>query len=49
MLVEPSYGLSRDELIPALRERKIDSRPFFHPIDTLPPIWPKRLAPSRWI
>ncbi|MCB0096130.1 MAG: DegT/DnrJ/EryC1/StrS family aminotransferase [Caldilineaceae bacterium] len=37
VLVEPAYGLSRDELIPALRQRNIDSRPFFHPIDTLPP------------
>ena len=27
----------RDDLILALRERGIDSRPFFHPLDTLPP------------
>lgn len=37
ILVEPPYALSRDELISALRERGIDSRPFFHPMDTLPP------------
>jgi perosamine synthetase len=37
VLVEPPYVLSRDELIPALRARGIDSRPFFHPLDTLPP------------
>ena len=37
VLVEPPYALSRDELIPALRARGIDSRPFFHPLDTLPP------------
>lgn len=37
ILVEPPYALSRDELILALRERGIDSRPFFHPMDTLPP------------
>lgn len=34
---ENEYGLSRDQLIPALRERGVDSRPFFHPLDTLPP------------
>ena len=36
ILVRPPYGLSRDELIAALRSRGIDSRPFFHPLDTLP-------------
>jgi perosamine synthetase len=29
--------LSRDELVVALRAENIDSRPFFHPLDTLPP------------
>ena len=37
ILVEPPYALSRDELIVALRKHGIDSRPFFHPLDTLPP------------
>lgn len=37
ILIEPPYALGRDELILALRERGIDSRPFFHPMDTLPP------------
>ena len=37
ILVRPPYALTRDELIPALRSRGIDSRPFFHPLDTLPP------------
>ncbi|MFN8489184.1 MAG: DegT/DnrJ/EryC1/StrS family aminotransferase [Caldilineaceae bacterium] len=37
VLVDEAYPLTRDELIPALRERGIDSRPFFHPLDTLPP------------
>jgi perosamine synthetase len=37
VLVEPPYARSRDELIPALRAHGIDSRPFFHPLDTLPP------------
>ncbi len=34
--------VTRDELIAALRSRGIDSRPFFHPLDTLPPL-PQRL------
>ena len=37
LLIGPAYELTRDELIPALREQGIDSRPFFHPLDTLPP------------
>lgn len=37
ILVEPPYGCSRDELIVRLRSKGIDSRPFFHPLDTLPP------------
>ena len=37
ILIEPAYGRSRDELIVLLRSRGIDSRPFFHPLDTLPP------------
>ncbi|MEZ4725834.1 MAG: DegT/DnrJ/EryC1/StrS family aminotransferase [Caldilineaceae bacterium] len=37
LLVNEEYPLTRDALILALRERNIDSRPFFHPLDTLPP------------
>jgi perosamine synthetase len=37
ILIDQPYALTRDELIPALRQRGIDSRPFFHPLDTLPP------------
>ncbi len=37
VLVEDEYGVSRDELMARLRERGIDSRPFFHPIHILPP------------
>jgi perosamine synthetase len=37
VLIGDDYGLTRDELILALRECNIDSRPFFHPLDTLPP------------
>jgi perosamine synthetase len=37
MLIEAPFGLSRDELVVALRQEGIDSRPFFHPLDTLPP------------
>jgi perosamine synthetase len=37
ILVEPSYPLSRDELMAALRERGVDTRPFFRARHTLPP------------
>jgi perosamine synthetase len=37
ILVDEPFPLSRDALVPALREHGIDSRPFFHPLDTLPP------------
>jgi perosamine synthetase len=37
ILVSEPFPLSRDELIAQLRSRGIDSRPFFHPLDTLPP------------
>lgn len=37
IVVGESYSLSRDELVLALRARGIDSRPFFHSLDTLPP------------
>lgn len=37
VLVDERFPLTRDELMLALRERHIDSRPFFHPLDTLPP------------
>lgn len=39
ILVDEAYPLTRDDLILALRERGIDSRPFFHPLDTLPPYY----------
>lgn len=37
IVLTDEYPLSRDDLIVALRERGIDSRPFFHSLDTLPP------------
>lgn len=37
ILVDQPYPLTRDELMQALRKEQIDSRPFFHPLDTLPP------------
>lgn len=37
LLVDEPFPLSRDALMRTLRERHIDSRPFFHPLDTLPP------------
>lgn len=36
-LIDAPFPLSRDELVVALRQEGIDSRPFFHPLDTLPP------------
>ncbi len=36
VLIQDDFPLTRDELITALREQGIDSRPFFHPMDTLP-------------
>lgn len=52
VVLDERYPLSRDELVPALRERGIDSRPFFHSLDTLPPYavdapLPRALALSR--
>lgn len=37
LVLEDEFVLTRDELINLLRERGIDSRPFFHSLDTLPP------------
>jgi perosamine synthetase len=36
-LIDPPFPMGRDDLILALRAAGIDSRPFFHPLDTLPP------------
>lgn len=35
-LIKPEFGLSRDEVMVKLREKGIDSRPFFAPIHRLP-------------
>jgi perosamine synthetase len=45
ILVNPPFPLSRDELMAALRSQGIDSRPFFHPLDTLPPYRTERPNP----
>jgi perosamine synthetase len=37
VLVEPTFGLDRDAVCVALRERGIDTRPFFIPLHELPP------------
>ena len=37
VLVEPDFGLDRDAVGAALRERGIDSRPFFVPLHEMPP------------
>jgi perosamine synthetase len=37
ILIGDDFPLRRDGVMVALRQRGIDSRPFFHPLDTLPP------------
>jgi perosamine synthetase len=37
LLVDERFPLSRDQLMSRLRHYGVDSRPFFHPLDTLPP------------
>ncbi len=37
VLIEDGFGMSRDAFMAALKERGIDSRPFFYPIHTMPP------------
>ena len=37
LLVNDRFGMSRDELMVFLKQRQIDSRPFFYPLHTLPP------------
>ncbi|MFQ6014129.1 MAG: DegT/DnrJ/EryC1/StrS family aminotransferase [Anaerolineae bacterium] len=34
---EERYGMGRDQLAAFLREKGVDTRPFFHPVHTLPP------------
>ncbi len=46
ILVEPPFPLDRDALIQALRARGVDSRPFFHPLDTLPPYYSESPCPT---
>ncbi|MBI2142409.1 DegT/DnrJ/EryC1/StrS family aminotransferase, partial [Candidatus Woesearchaeota archaeon] len=36
VLVGDAYGMSRDKLAEKLKDRKIDSRPFFYPMHQLP-------------
>ena len=35
-LLSPNLGLAKEELIQALRQQNIDSRPFFYPLSSLP-------------
>lgn len=37
ILINDAFGLPRDDLMMHLKDRRIDSRPFFHPLHTLPP------------
>ncbi len=46
ILIDEPFPLGRDELIPTLRAQNVDSRPFFHPLDTLPPYRTASPAPT---
>ncbi len=37
ILIEDNFGKSRQEVVGALKEKGIDTRPFFYPLHTLPP------------
>ena len=37
ILIEDKFGMSRDELMKRLEEKGIDTRPFFYPMDVMPP------------
>lgn len=37
VLIEDDFGPKRDEVMTGLRERGVDSRPFFYPLHSLPP------------
>jgi perosamine synthetase len=45
-LIDPPFPLNRDALVVALRQESIDSRPFFHPLDTLPPYHSGTVCPT---
>lgn len=36
VVLDPSYGIEKDELQRQLSEREIDCRPFFHPLSSIP-------------
>ena len=36
VVLDPSYGIEKDELQQQLSEREIDCRPFFHPLSSIP-------------
>ncbi|MFX1534862.1 MAG: DegT/DnrJ/EryC1/StrS family aminotransferase [Promethearchaeota archaeon] len=42
VLIEPAFGLSRDELTRSLKNRQIETRPFFIPMDKQPVFKDKR-------
>ncbi len=46
ILVDAPFALTRDGLLSALRAHNIDSRPFFHPLDTLPPYHSQTPCPT---
>jgi perosamine synthetase len=37
ILLEDGFGMSRDEMISALKDEEIETRPFFYPLHLMPP------------
>jgi perosamine synthetase len=46
-LFSPEQGLRKEDVIAQLRHRNIDSRPFFHPLSSLP-AYRELGGPQRW-
>jgi len=46
-LFSPQLGLQKEDMISQLRQRNIDSRPFFHPLSSLP-AYREFGGPQRW-
>jgi perosamine synthetase len=46
-LFDPDLGLTKEEAMEALRQQNIDSRPFFHPLSSLP-AYRDFGGPERW-
>ncbi len=47
VILDPSYGMRKEQLMDLLSQEGIDSRPFFHPLSTLP-AYQGNAAAQRW-